>query len=216
MKPASMSSSSPVRSSRTRAPVTAAAVAVQVHDAVIGEHARAVRGGAARERRRRSSTRRSTRPARRTRADAGVQPRLAAQRLGDRDLLDRQRSRAAALEEAVAVGRIVVGRGHEQPAGVLDAVRASPAQHRVLVHALLGRDRVLYDVAPARVQQAVEAPARALGEVGALDQHASKPRKAASQATPTPVAPPPITSRSACKLVTSLILRVVGAEANEV
>ena len=78
---------------------------------------------------------------------------------------------AAALEEAVAVGGVVVGRGDEQPAGVLDAVGDHPAQDRVLGHALLGRHRVLDHVAAARVQQAVEAPARALGEVGAVDEH---------------------------------------------
>ena len=73
--------------------------------------------------------------------DAGVEPRLAAQRLGDRDLLGRQLGRLAALEEAVAVGGIVVGRRDEQPAGVLDAVGDDPAQDRVLGHALLGGDR---------------------------------------------------------------------------
>ena len=97
----------------------------------------------------------------------GSQP----QRLGDRDLLDRQLGRLAALEEAVAVGGVVVGRRDEQPAGVLDAVGDDPAQDRVLGHALLGGDGILDDVAPAGVQQAVEAAARALGEVAALDEH---------------------------------------------
>ena len=147
------------------------AVAVQVDDAVIGEHARAVGGGAARERRRGlPRVDRGVRHGERA-PDPRVQPRLAAQRLGDPELLDREGRRVAAREEAVGVGWIVVGRRHEQPAGVLDAVRHQPAQQRVLVDALLGRHRVLDDVAPARVQQAVEAAARALDQVGALDEH---------------------------------------------
>ena len=125
-----------------------------------------------------------------------VQPRLAAQRLGDLELLDREGRRVAALEEAVGVGRIVFGRRHEQPAGVLDAVRHQPAQQRVLVDALLGRHRILDDVAPAGVQQAVEAPARALDQVARSTSTTSKPRRAASQAVPTPVAPPPMTKTS--------------------
>ena len=103
--------------------------------------------------------------------DAGVQPRLAPQRLGDVDLLRRQLGLRAAGEELVAVGRVVVGRGDEQAARVLDAVRDDLAQDRVLDHALLGGDGVLDDVAAAGVQQAVEAAARALGEVAALDEH---------------------------------------------
>ena len=144
---------------------------VQVGHAVVGEDARAVGGGAARERphglprvdRRVGDGERAP--------DAGVQPRLAAQRLGDVDLLRRQLRLGAAGEELVAVRRVVVGRGDEQPARVLDAVRDDLAEDRVLHHALLGGDGVLDDVAAAGVQQAVEAAARALGEVAALDEH---------------------------------------------
>ena len=171
VKPASMSSSSPVQLVAHARAGDRVAVAVQVDHAVVGEDARAVRGRAAGERPDRlPGVDRRVRDRERA-LDAGVQPRLAPQRLGDGDLLGRQRGPAAALEELVAVGRVVVGRGDEQPAGVLDAVRDDPAQDRVLGHALLGRDRVLDHVAPAGVQQAVEAPARALGEVGAVDEH---------------------------------------------
>ena len=176
MKRASMSNSSPdalVAHARARhRPV----VPVQVDDAVIGEHARTVGGGAARQRR--SGLPRVDRGVRHRERppDRGVQPRLAAQRLGHLELLDRERRGVAALEEAVGVRRVVVGRLHEQPAGVLDAVRHQPAQERVLVDALLGRDRILDDVAPAGVQQPVEAPARALDQVGALDQHRRRSR----------------------------------------
>src|SRR4051794_3314424 len=45
---------------------------------------------------------------------------------------------------------------------------------------------------------------------------ASNPRSAASQTTPAPVAPPPITSTSAWRLVTPLILRVERARPDEV
>ena len=42
----------------------------------------------------------------------------------------------------------------------------------------------------------METPARALGQVMAVDQDNVQTRRAASQATPTPVALPPITSTS--------------------
>jgi hypothetical protein len=102
--------------------------------------------------------------------DAGVQTRLHPQRLGDVDLLAGQVRLAAALEEPVAVLRVVVRRDDEQPAGVLDAVRDDAAQDRVLLDALDRRHAVLDHIAPAGVQQAVEAAARALGQVGALDE----------------------------------------------
>jgi hypothetical protein len=102
--------------------------------------------------------------------DRGVQPRLRLQGFRDRDLLGRHRPLARAREEAVGVLDVIGGRRDEQPAGVLDAVRDDPAQDRVLGHALVSGDRILDHVAPARVQQAVEAPARALGEVGAVGQ----------------------------------------------
>ena len=170
-KPASTSRSSPVRSLRTRAPVTAPSDAMQVGDAVVRQHPRAVRGRAAGERADRLPRVDARVRHRERAADAGVQPRLAAQRLGDVDLLGRQAGRAAARHEPIAVGRVVVRRGDEQAAGVLDRMRDDPAQDRVLGDALLGRHRILDHVAAAGVQQPVEAAARSLAEVAALDQH---------------------------------------------
>ena len=48
---------------------------------------------------------------------------------------------------------------------------AALPQDPVLADALLGGPRVLDGVAPAGVQQAVEAPARALGQIGSVDKH---------------------------------------------
>ena len=169
-KPASMSMSSPVSSLRTRAPVTAPSDDVQIGDPVVGEDPRAVRGGAARERRDRLP-RVDRRVGHGERApDPRVEPRLAPERLVDPDLLRREVRLATPFHEPVAVGRVVVGRRDEQAAGVLDAVGDHLAQDRVLDDALVRRDRVLDDVAAAGVQQAVEAPARPLGEVAPLDE----------------------------------------------
>ena len=66
--------------------------------------------------------------------------------------------------------RVVVGRGEEEAAGVLDGVRHDLAQDAVLFDALARRLRVVHRIAPARMQQAVVAPRRAVGQVGALDQ----------------------------------------------
>jgi hypothetical protein len=72
---------------------------------------------------------------------------------------------------APCVVGVVVRRGDEETAGVLDAIGRDPPQDDVLLDALLGRQRVLDRVASAGVQQPVEATAGALGEVAALDQH---------------------------------------------
>ncbi len=93
------------------------------------------------------------------------------------DRSPRSRSPVAAhpCGELVRVGRVVPRRGHEEPAGVLDAVGGDPAQDAVLADALLGCPRVLDRVATSGVQQAVEAAARALGEIRAVDQHHVQP-----------------------------------------
>jgi hypothetical protein len=146
------------------------ALAAQLDAAVVGEDARAARGGAVRESPDQlphvdGRVGDGERP-----PDARVEHRLAAQRLGDVDLLRRQPGLGAAREELVAVGGIVVGRRDEEPARVLDRRGRDAADDRVLLHALTRRDRILHDIAPAGVQQAVEAAARALGEVGAVDE----------------------------------------------
>jgi hypothetical protein len=150
-------------------------VAVQVDDLVVGEDPGAVLGGATGERPHRLPG--VDRPVRhRERAlDLRVEPRLALERLADRDLLGRELRLPAALHEPVAVRGVVVGRDDEQAAGVLDAVGDDAAQDRVLGHALLRRDRILDHVAAAGVQQAVEAAARALGEVRAIDERDVEP-----------------------------------------
>jgi hypothetical protein len=148
---------------------------MQVDHAVIGQNPRPVHGRPAGERpdglpcvdRRVGDGKR---------APAGrVQPRLAAQRLGYVDLLGGHAARPAAGEELVCVCGIVVGRRHEEPAGVLDAVGDHAAQDRVLRDALLGGHRVLHDIAAPRVQQAVEAATRPLGKVGPVDEHDVEP-----------------------------------------
>ena len=146
------------------------ALPAELDAAVVGEDAGAARGGAVGEAphelphvdRRVGDGERPL--------DARVEHRLAAQGLGDVDLLRRQPGLGAAREELVAVRGVVVGRRDEQPAGVLDRRGGDAADDRVLLHALARRDRVLHDVAPAGVQEAVEAAARALGEVGAVDE----------------------------------------------
>jgi len=61
--------------------------------------------------------------------------------------------------------------GDEEPADVLDRVGRDPPQDAVLGDALLGRVLVLDRVATTRVQQAMEPAARALGQIGAVDEH---------------------------------------------
>jgi hypothetical protein len=90
--------------------------------------------------------------------------------------------------------------GDEEPAGVLDAVGGDPPQDPVLADALLGGARILDRVAATGMQQAVEASAGALGQIRAIDQDDSRPRRAASQATPAPVPPPPITRTSVLRV----------------
>jgi hypothetical protein len=158
VKPAATSTSSPVSSLRSRAPDAGA---------VVGGPAGERPDGLPRVDRRIGNRERAL--------DPRVQPGLHLQRLADRDLLRRQRTRPAPLHELVAVRGIVVGRDDEQPAGVLDAVGDDAAQDRVLGHALLGGDAVLDDVAPAGMQQAVKAAARALGEIGAVDEDDVEP-----------------------------------------
>ena len=102
--------------------------------------------------------------------DLGVQARLLAQCQRRIDLLTRHAGGAAALGEAVRVRRVVERGRDEEAAGVLDAVGSDLAQDHVLADALLRRVRVLDGVAPARMQQPVEAPARAFGQVGAVDE----------------------------------------------
>ena len=58
-----------------------------------------------------------------------------------------------------------------RPACVLDAVGGDPPQDPVLGDALLGGALILDRVAPARVQQPVEATAGALGEIPAVDEY---------------------------------------------
>ena len=102
--------------------------------------------------------------------DARVDPGLAGQRLGDRDLLHRHAGGRAAREEPVGVVGVVGRRGDEEAAGVLDRLAGDAAQDDVLLGALGGRPGVAHHVAPAGVQQAVEAPGGALAEIHPLDQ----------------------------------------------
>ena len=192
-----MSRSSPVRSLRTRAPVTASPL-----DA---GRSRGGRSGSARRgrQRRARTTSWSSRLDRRVghgerTPDARVQP--GSRRSASATSISSAGARPCGSPRGTGRrSRVVVGRRDEQAAGVLDAVRDHPAQDRVLDDALVGGDAVLDDVAPAGVEQAVEAAARALGEIAPSTSTTSKPRSAASHATPAPVAPPPITSTSACK-----------------
>src|SRR6185312_15942567 len=100
--------------------------------------------------------------------DPRVETRLRGERVGDRDLLAVHAGVGAALSEAIGVGGVVVLGGDEHAAGVLDAVGGHAAQDPVLADALLRGPRVLDGVAPAGVQQAVEAPAGALGQILAV------------------------------------------------
>ena len=68
--------------------------------------------------------------------DVGVDAWLAAERLGDGNLLGWNARRPAALEEQVSVLRVVPWGGHEHAAGVLDAVRCREAENPVLGDAL--------------------------------------------------------------------------------
>ena len=68
--------------------------------------------------------------------DIGVDAGLAAERLRDRDLLSRDTRRLAALEEEVAVLGVIPRGGHEQPTGVLDAVRGGDSKNPILRDAL--------------------------------------------------------------------------------
>ena len=70
----------------------------------------------------------------------------------------------------------VVPRGdHEEPAGVLEAVRHDPPQHPVLLDALPGRLGVLDDVAPAAVEQPVVTAGGPVAQVAPLDQDGVEP-----------------------------------------
>jgi len=69
-----------------------------------------------------------------------------------------------------ASGTRIVRRRDEIAAGVLDAGGRDPAQYLVLGDALARRGRVLDDVAAARMEQPVVAPARAAAEVALLDE----------------------------------------------
>ena len=78
--------------------------------------------------------------------------------------------RPAALEEEVAVLGVVPRRGHEHPAGVLDAVRCGHAKDPVLRDALARRRGILDRVPASRVQEAVKSPGGPVGEVTALHE----------------------------------------------
>ena len=103
-------------------------------------------------------------------ADPRVEERLLGERLRDRHLLAGYPDGPATLDEQGDVVRVVFGGDHEEPAGVLDAVRHDPAQHAVLLDALLRRLGVLHGVAPAGVEEAVVAPGGAVAQVALLDQ----------------------------------------------
>ena len=167
---ASTSVSSPVRSSRRRAPVTSSPSRWMAIAAVIGEHPRAALLRAARHRPHRLPHLDVAVGYPEDARDLGVQARLLAQCQRRIDLLARHAGGAAALGEPVRVRRVVEGGRDEEAAGVLDAVGSDLAQDHVLADALLRRVRVLDGVAPARMQQPVEAPARALGQVGAVGE----------------------------------------------
>ena len=140
-----------------------------------------------------------------------VEPRLLAQRLGRRRSPRRARRSCAALEEPVGVGRIVVGRGDEQPARVLDHV---------------GGDAAAGSRSPRCTRRPRRGPSRRSGRPSAAGRGSgrscprrgrrgrrgstSKPRSAASQAMPAPVAPPPMTSTSVCSVVMARQSRTVG------
>src|SRR6185503_3187653 len=98
---------------------------------------------------------------------------------GDVDLLGRDAGLRAPRDELVAVGRVVLGRRDEQAARVLDGVGGDPPQHDVLLDALDGGVRVLDRVAPAGVQQAVEAARGPLGEVPAFGEDRVEPAQRA-------------------------------------
>ena len=107
--------------------------------------------------------------------DRRVQQRLLAQRLRRFDLLAVDTGVAASRREHVRVRGVVERGRHEEPTDVLDRVRRDLLQDAVLRDALLGRARILDRVAAARMQQAVEPPARPLGQIGAVDEHDVEP-----------------------------------------
>ena len=77
----------------------------------------------------------------------------------------------AARHKAIGVALVVGGCYHKQAASIFQTVRHDPAQHFIFVRALGGRLRVFHHVAPAAVQQAVVAPAGAVGQVALFHQH---------------------------------------------
>ena len=103
-------------------------------------------------------------------ADARIERRLAPERLGDRDLLAVDVGGVACRLEAGDVVVRILGRGDEQAARVLDARGGDPPQDAVLGDALARSERVLGDVAAARVQEAVVAAGGAGPVVAALHQ----------------------------------------------
>ena len=115
-----------------------------------------------------------------------VEGRLPAQEVPHGHLLARH---AAGRAGARKVGQVVVGvarGGHEVTAGVLDAGGCDPAQDAILVDALAGGQRVLGDIPPTRMEQAVVTTARAAAHVALLDEQAAQaaPGEVAQQPCP--------------------------------
>ena len=117
-------------------------------------------------------------------ADAGVEGRLAPQRLLDRDLLAVDVGGKAGRRKRIDVVVGIVRRGDEEASRVLDAGRCDATEDAVLRDALARGERVLGDVSAARVEEAVVPPGGAGAVVAALD-------KQRAQASPRQIAEHP-------------------------
>src|SRR5690606_7498460 len=100
---------------------------------------------------------------------------LPAESLAHRHLLHGDAGLPASLQEVGDVGLVVPGGDHEKAAGVLETVRHDAAQDPVLLDAFDGGFGVLDDVATPRMEEAVEAAARPVGDVPLLDEDGVEP-----------------------------------------
>ncbi len=101
------------------------------------------------------------------------------------------------LEADAVEGRLPPGiAGHDEGEVVDEVRRVLPEQAALLERLHDEGDVALLEIADAAVDQLGGAAGGAFAEILVLEQQTSKPRVAASTATPTPVAPPPMMTMS--------------------
>src|SRR5690606_5368454 len=104
---------------------------------------------------------------------------------------DRDVGRSTAFQELRDVVGVVPRRDDEEATGVFDAVGHDAPQHPVLLDAFHGGLRVFHHVAATRVEEAVEPPGRAVGQVALFHQygveatHGEVPQDAGSRRSTT-------------------------------